>query len=128
MLHGGAAYPSSCLYPRIQYSTFTRRSTTCTILVSLPIPKPRLIQFWSLLLQASFLLEHSLLILMNYKQRNKRYFCRGGHPTPPQSTIRDQAHFSAGPTRRVFRPVQRTEFPRLDQRKVNPLLCTLQGF
>ena len=55
-------------------------------------------------------------------------FRQGGHPTTPQSTIRDQAHLSAGPTRRVFHHVQHREFPHLDQRKAHTLLCTLHVF
>ena len=56
-----------------------------------------------------------------YKLRNKKYLDRARHPTLPRSTIRDQAHFSAGPTHRVFCHVQRTKFPHLDQRKAHPL-------
>ena len=100
--------------------------------VPLPKPKPKLIQFRSLLLQANFRLlfarTHLLVNLMNYKQHNKKYFCRGEHPTPARSTIQDHTYFSAGPTHTVFRQVQRIEFPRLDQRKVHALLRTLQIF
>ena len=68
------------------------------------------------------LLEHSLVILTNYNRCNKKYSCQGGHPISPRSTIRDHSYFYAGPTRIVFQKVQRTEFPRLDQRKATALL------
>ena len=76
------------------------------------------------------LLEHSLIILTSYKQRNKKYSCQGGHPISPRSTIRDHSYFSAGPTHIMFQKVQRTEFPRLDQRKATALLgtCVFRAF
>ena len=67
------------------------------------------------------LLEHLLVILMNYKPQNKKYLGWARHPTPPWSTIRDQPHFSAGPTRRLFRKIRRIEFPHLDRRKARSL-------
>ena len=72
------------------------------------------------------LLESLLVILINYKQRHNSIFCWDGRPTPPHSTIRDHAHFSAGPTHKVFRQVQRKEFSCKDRRKAHPLLCKLQ--
>ena len=63
---------------------------------------------------------------MNYKQ-NEKYICRAGQPTHPRSTIRDHASFYADPIYRVFRNVQRKEFPRLDRRKAHQLLCKFQG-
>ena len=90
--------------------------------------RSRLIQSLSLLPQTSF---PCMLVsyLMNYKWRNRKHFCRSGHPTTPRSTIRDRARSSASPIHRVFCQFQSKEFPRLDRRKARkPPLCTFQVF